>query len=271
MAVIKHELPILEYSTSREAIINPWRTDERRNGESFPKLCLMTFFSEVLDDFIQKYQGEIIGSYSSEMRDFNVYQADYKGIKLCVIQAVVAAGSVAMMSDWLYGKGVEALICCGSCGVLDKIPAGHVVVPVRALRDEGASYKYLQPSRFIEIDTHAIEAISTVLSRHKVEHIECATWTTDGFYRETKEMVEYRISEGCKVVEMECATIAAVARFRNKTFGQILYSGDILVGEEEYDDRGWHNNTSAREKLFYLSIESLCEINQFVNSNNNKL
>ena len=29
---------------------------------------------------------------------------------------------------------------------------------------------------------------------------------------------------------MECATMAAVAQFRNKVFGQILYSGDILPG-----------------------------------------
>ncbi len=47
-------------------------------------------------------------------------------------------------------------------------------------------------------------------------------------------------------------------QFRGKLFGQLLYSRDILVGNDEYDDRGWYNNLSAREKLFYVSLEALC-------------
>jgi hypothetical protein len=30
------------------------------------------------------------------------------------------------------------------------------------------------------------------------------------------------------------------------------------------DERNWYNNLSAREKLFYLSLESLYELNKFV-------
>lgn len=39
--------------------------------------------------------------------------------------------------------------------VLEDIPAGDVILPVRALRDEGASYHYLPPARFIELDGRA--------------------------------------------------------------------------------------------------------------------
>ena len=60
-------------------------------------------------------------------------------------------------------------------------------------------------------------------------------------------MVAYRREEGCKAVEMECATMAAIAQFRGKVFGQLLYSGDILTGDaEDYDDRDWNRNVSAR-------------------------
>ena len=57
---------------------------------------------------------------------------------------------------------------------------------------------------------------------------------------------------------MECATMAAVAQFRNKVFGQILYSGDILPGGDSYDDRKWYSNTSARAKLCMITIKALC-------------
>ena len=44
---------------------------------------------------------------------------------------------------------------------------------------------------------------------------EVITWSTDGFFRETKEKVAYRKSEGCSVVEMECSALAAVSAFRD--------------------------------------------------------
>lgn len=217
----------------------------------------MTFFRDVLEPFISKYHGEIIGTYESEMSEFHAYRFKYKGTDICIIQAVVGSGSIAMMTDWLYGKGVEVLLCCGCCGVLADIPAGDVIIPIRALRDEGASYKYLPPSRYIEINKKPIMIFKQVLEKYKIPYIECTTWSTDGFYRETRDMVEHRIRQGCQAVEMECATMAAIAQFRNKIFGQLLYSGDILVGTENYDDRNWYTNLSAREKIFQITLESV--------------
>ena len=181
----------------------------------------------------------------------------YNETEICAIQAVVGSGSIAMMTEWLYGNGVEVLLCCGCCGVLADIPAGDVIIPVRALRDEGASYKYLPPSRYIETDKEPVRKFEQVLEEHKIPFIECTTWSTDGFYRETRDMVEHRIKQGCQAVEMECATMAAIARFRGKVFGQLLYSGDILVGTEEYDDRNWNANLSARERIFQITLETL--------------
>lgn len=267
--IVKHEYPILEYSTEKNAVINPDRNASKadRDGEGgggfrrFPRLCLVTFFEEVLDSAVERYGGEKIGTYVSEMKDFHAYRFTVEGTEVCAVQAVVASGSIAMMTDWLYGQGVEAIVCCGCCGVLDDIPEGAVIIPVRALRDEGASYKYLPPARFIELQQGPIERFREVLPGHGVPYIECATWSTDGFYRETREMVAYRKEEGCRAVEMECATMAAIAQFRGKVFGQLLYSGDILIGgAEDYDDRGWNNNVSARERLFALALEALCKL-----------
>lgn len=251
--IIKNDSPILEYSTEKSAIINP-----DINKGSAPRLCLVTFFEEVLNEFVKQYNGVIIATYESEMKKFPVYKLTYKSMEICVVQAVVASGSIAMMTEFLYGIGVEVLVCCGCCGVLDDIPAGDIIIPVRALRDEGASYKYLPPSRFIELSEVPVKAFRTVLKKRGISYIECATWTTDGFYRETSDMVEYRKSEGCKVVEMECATMAAIAKFRGKVFGQLLYSGDILADSENYDEREWNHNFTAREKLFYIALEALC-------------
>jgi uridine phosphorylase len=256
MALVKNEFPILEYDRSKKAIIEPNRSKKNK----FPEYCVLTFFGEVLEKYLKTMKNKIIGEYKSEMSTFSVYEIKYKGIKVCLIQAVVGSASIAMMTDWLIGGGVKYLICCGGCGVLKNIPPGDVIIPIKALRDEGASYHYLPPKRDISINKIAINAIKETLKKNNIMYIECKTWTTDAFYRETNAMVKYRKEEGCEVVEMECATMASVAKFRKIIFGQLLYSGDIIVSNEKYDDRGWYKNLNARERLFYLSMETIKEL-----------
>ena len=58
--------------------------------------------------------------------------------------------------------------------------------------------------------------------KHGINYIKAKTWTTDAFYRETKDKVALRKSEGCVTVEMEAAAFFAVSRFRNVQLGQIF-------------------------------------------------
>jgi uridine phosphorylase len=251
MPVVKSAFPILEYDEEKEGVIKP----NRHSRAQLPEICIMTFFSEVLESFVRERKAEMRNSYNSEMGNFPVYVLEYNGVDLCIIQAVVGSASIAMMTDFLIGYGVKKIIACGGCAVIDNIPAGDVIIPTAALRDEGASYHYLPPARDIILDPDMISIIKGTLDEKGIPFIECKTWTTDAFYRETPDMIKYRREEGCNVVEMECATLAAVAQFRNIKFGQLLYSGDILCDLSLYDERDWTNNLTAREKLFYLALE----------------
>ena len=123
------------------------------------------------------------------------------------------------------------------------------LVPTKTLRDEGTSYHYLMPSRFIQLNPLALKAIELTLKEHNYSYIECMTWTTDVFFRETKDKVEYRRNEGCSVGEMECSSLAACSQFRNIIFGQILFTADTLADIHHYDERGW---AEIHLKLLYL-------------------
>ena len=59
--IVKNDYPILEYSTDKTAIINPGR-----HSLVFPRLCLVTFFREVLAGAVEKYGGTVVGTYISE-------------------------------------------------------------------------------------------------------------------------------------------------------------------------------------------------------------
>ena len=127
-------------------------------------------------------------------------------------------------------------------------------MPVKALRDEGTSYHYLPPSRYAEPDPGTIKVIKKVLEEKQIPYQECVTWTTDGFFRETEDLVSYRKEEGCSVVEMECAALMACAAKRGVKFGQLLYTADTLADPSCYDPRDWGALSvgSALQQLFEI-------------------
>lgn len=115
------------------------------------------------------------------------------------------------------------------------------------------SYHYVAPSRYMEMQIEAISAIEQVLEQRGIPYEEVMTWSTDGFYRETAEKVAYRKEEGCAVVEMECASLAAVAQLRGVVWGQLLFTADSLADLENYDSRDW--GAEAFDKALELCLE----------------
>lgn len=63
---------------------------------------------------------------------------------------------------------------------------------------------------------------------------------------------------GCVAVEMECAAMMAVARFRRIPFAQFLYGGDNLDAEV-WDPRGLHLHGATRAEL-YMEIALACAL-----------
>jgi uridine phosphorylase len=81
------------------------------------------------------------------------------------------------------------------------------------------------------------------------------TWTTDGVFRETRTKTTLRKAKGCLTVEMEAASMFALAQFRSVPLGQILYGGDNLDAEQ-WDKRAWQDCWSVRERLVGLAAEA---------------
>ena len=110
----------------------------------------------------------------------------------------------------------------------------------------------------MEIGERARRAIKETVTEHGMKYQEVITWSTDGFFRETREKVTYRKSEGCSVVEMECSALAAVSEFRGATFGMILYTADSLADVDKYDERNWGGN--AYEYALKLCLDAVVKL-----------
>ena len=246
----KHAIPILEFDDNPQAVIMP---NHEGLDLQLPKKCIYAFLEEEIDRYAQEVGAECIGEFISATKTYPVYVMDYKGEKVCLAQAPVGSAPAAQFMDWLIGYGVEKIISTGTCGVLTNIEENAFLVPVRALRDEGASYHYAPPSRYMDVNVEAISAIEQVLEQLGIPYEEVMTWSTDGFYRETAEKVAYRKEEGCAVVEMECAALAAVAQLRGAVWGELLFTADSLADLDNYDQRDW--GAKAFEKALELCLE----------------
>jgi uridine phosphorylase len=160
----------------------------------------------------------------------------------------------------LIAFGCRKFIRCDGCGVLAaEIACGDILVPSAAVRDEGTSYHYLPPGREVAVTPKAFASAREVLQRRQVDHRVCKVWTTDAFYRETRERVRRRRAEGCLVVEMEAAAQLAVAQYRGAALGLLLYGGDDVSGESHVP-RNWTQQIAIRERLFWLSVEACLQM-----------
>ncbi len=244
--------PIIEYDPCPTAIIEPRSVYKRID---IPKHCVLCFFQDVIDDLILNGGAREIDHAESEVGRHPVYEVEIDGKRLAVVHPRIGGAMAAAMLDRLIARGARKFIACGGAGVLDsKIAVGHIVVPSAAIRDEGASYHYLPPSREVAPHPRALAAIEKTLKRNRLDYIVAKTWTTDGLFRETRARMLARKREGCLTVEMEAAAFFAVAQFRRVQFGQILYGGDDLGGDA-WDHRNW-NRHQIRERLFTLAAEA---------------
>ena len=250
MGIIKNTIPILEYDNNVKAIIMP---DHENLEVQFPKKAVFAFLGDCIDKYAKENQCKVIAEFISITKTYPVYLVNYQGEDICLCQAPLGSAAATQILDWLISYGVKKVISAGSCGALVDLPENVFLVPTKALRDEGASYHYLPPSRFVELKQDVLQVIESTLVEKGLPYIECITWSTDGFYRETEDMVRYRREEGCSVVEMECAALTACAKFRQIDFGQILFTADSLANISDYDERDWGRN--SLEKALFLCMD----------------
>lgn len=175
-------------------------------------------------------------------------------VALCPLGGPASAN---LMEELIY-VGVKYFLGVGSCGAVSPVCFDDLFVPKQAIRDEGVSYHYLPASRYINCSETLVEAVSKVLQEKQINYIYGITWTTDAIYRETPKRIAARIADGAIAVEMETASLAAVAKAKNVNYACLLYFTDYNNGTE-WKTR-FYNKFELRERLFMLAVEALEKI-----------
>lgn len=244
-----------EFDSCREAIIDPDKLVSKI--DNFPEVTISCFSRHLFEKVLTYFEPEKIAELHSAVGISPVYEVEYKGKRFAMYQSWVGEPMCVGMYEELIAMGSKRLILLGNCGVLDKnIEDCGIVIPTKAIRDEGTSYHYAEASDTIEVNKKYKEEFIEVLNEAGYPYVEGTTWTIDACYRETREKMKRRKEQGAIIVEMECAGMQALCDFRNTEFFQFIYAGDNL-DHDTWDPRSLSGEIRLddKSKIMFLAFE----------------
>lgn len=222
-----------------------------------PRVAVGVFSRHLFYNTVKEYNAREVGYLSCANFERNVYILNYGGREITFFMAGVGAPLLAGDIEELSVSGVEKFIIFGNCGVLDNtIPDCSIIIPTKGFREEGTSYHYLPESDMIDINPKYRKEFIEILKENNFNYKEGYTWTTDAFFRETKEKINYFKKLGAITVEMEGTAIAAVCSYLNLDYFTFYYAGDNL-DNDKWDERSLSglSNFNQKQKVKRLAFE----------------
>jgi len=148
------------------------------------------------------------------------------GAPLTVQSTGMGGPSAAIVIEELIGLGARTLVRIGTCGALvDDLELGQLVAVTEVVAADGTSAALGAGERLRP---------DPVLTRSLVNQVArgvCAV-STDLFYDPREDMDARWREAGAEVIEMEAATLIALAGERGATGAALLAVSDLLAGDE---------------------------------------
>jgi len=135
----------------------------------------------------------------------------------------------AELAEEFAAMGVRHMILMTWAGTLQPdLSPGDIIVIDRAIRDEGTSYHYLPPAKYIDANTQLADELIAAIQARSGKCSRGTTWTTDAPFRETVDEIRQYKSEGVKAVEMESAGLFTIGQVRNIPTVSVVVAMDSL-------------------------------------------
>jgi uridine phosphorylase len=242
--------PLMDGPDQGPAMIEP---AVRFAEQLLPPLAVLNFFPRVMRQLLELPQAQVHRGLGSPIGPDPVVVLEMEGQSLAVCSPGVGGPLAGATLEELIALGCRRFVMCGGAGSLhSEQPLGALVLVEEAVRDEGLSHHYLPPQWLVTTEARALSSAAHTMSELGVPFRQGRSWTTDAVYRETPARVQRRRQQACLTVEMEAASLLAVARYRQVPLVPILYCGDDL-GSEQWDFRDWTSAHDVQERLFWLA------------------
>ena len=248
------EFPLLINDYMDDAIIEPQKiadillSKHNLSTDNIPGKCVLSFKYTGLEKIL-KIRYRAVKRIPDIGGDIPLYVFKIDGSEYCYSSLCIGGPCSALVLETLYALGVNEIIYIGSVGSLIKeIKPYDIIISDKAIRDEGTSYHYLPPSKYVEPDHILYSRLREVLREGGYTVHEGIIWTTDAAFRETWIRRKMFIEMGAIAVDMEAASLYALSKYRNKKIAGIYFPIDLL------SDDGWRSYIEDYRGLKYIGF-----------------
>lgn len=250
--------PNLKNKHAWDALVTPEEDIKyaKRRGRipriKMPKAIIFCFSSSLLKSIIKNHKVKKLNFGNSEL-----YLLKETKNRVGVLSKFGFGGpSTILRMEELIACGVKKFVLVGHAGSLQKhLKIGDVIVCDRAIRDEGTSHHYFKSGKYAYASKLLTKDIENHLQKLGIKYALGTTWTVDAPYRETVAEVKQYQKEGVSTVDMEAASVFAVAKYRGIEAGAIFTISDYL-GELEWKLK-FHLTRQYLNMIFNIAKEVL--------------
>jgi uridine phosphorylase len=157
-------------------------------------------------------------------REYRSLTGEYKGVHILAMSTGMGGVSMGIAVEELSRIGVSAMIRIGSCGALQpKVGVGDLIIVNGAVRDDGASQTYIDPTFPAVPDTGLMLACIQAAQENGIPfHVGIAR-SHDSFYTNINEEINaYWSAQGVLGSDMETAALFTIGHLRGIKTASIL-------------------------------------------------
>ncbi len=242
---------------TKEEIVNNWLP--RYTGvelENFGKTILLTNFDNYVELFAQKYGVEIDGQ--------NKAMPSATADDITIINFGMGAANAATIMDLLGAIRPKGVLFLGKCGGLKKKnKIGDMILPIAAIKGEGASNNYF-PVEVPALPAFNLQrAVSHAVREHDLDYWTGTVYTTSRrVWEHDNKFKKYLRKIRAMAIDMETSAIFT-GGFANKipAGALLLVSDQPMVPEGVKTDKS-DNSVTANfvDKHIQIGIDALKEI-----------
>lgn len=223
-----------------------------------PKICVLDPDGDIvshLKETEQAHRNPYWACYHTQLYNFT-----YAGVDYGMIGNAVGAPFAVLVAEELFVSGCELLISMTSAGQIVSLgPPPYFILIERALRDEGASYHYLPPAPYSEINHALLERLDGAFDQSPILVAHGATWTTDAPFRETEAAIDVARAEGILGVEMEAAALYAFAQAKGKNVVCLAHITNQMGNVENDFEKGAAQGSHDALQVIHLVAQRWLE------------
>lgn len=148
---------------------------------------------------------------------------------ITLMAPALGAPYAVMVLEKLIALGARMVLALGWCGSLQShLVTGDLVLPTATVSTEGTSRHYPLNGP-PDPDPGLVRILHDLLAGSEDRWQEGTVWSTDGFYRETVDLVQHYQAQGVLGVDMEMAALFTLGRFRRVPVAGLLVVSDELA------------------------------------------